>query len=372
MSCIGIPSETFGDFAYRLYERAAAKHLPIGISVELTERCNVSCVHCYLAHEPRPEMSTATVKRLLDEAAELGALWLMLTGGEPLTRPDFEELYIHAKRAGLIPTLFTNATLITDEVADMLAEYPPMAVEITLHSMDKDTFERVSRVPGSFDACMAGITRLRQRALPIRLKSVALTINSEGLVDVDTFAASIDSPYRFDPHVMPRMNGGTEPFPYRLSPEQIVALDRAFDERLEGWEHLVRTPSPSGAVRIFQCGAGSRMFHVSAHGGVSPCLLTTYNAQPYEPGHLREAWDSFIPRFVSRPADPDYRCGGCEKAQLCGRCVGWSVMETGDEQAPVEYLCEVGERRLGAIREKTALQPEAAAMDRGAATVIAD
>src|SRR5206468_1639047 len=132
-----IPEATFGEFALR--RRLGDRRLPIEGTLETTFRCNLRCAHCYV-NEPAgsreiqaAELPLARLKLLIDEIAEAGTLFLLVTGGEVLVRPDFPELYLHALSRGLLVTVFTNGTLITDAVADLFAEHRPELVEISLY-----------------------------------------------------------------------------------------------------------------------------------------------------------------------------------------------------------------------------------------------
>ena len=129
---------------------------------------------------PRPaarELSTDELRRIIDEIADAGCLWLLFTGGEIFARKDFLEIYTHAKQRGLLISLFTNGTQVTPAIADYLAVWRPFAIEITLYGRTRETYERLTGVPGSFDRCMRGIRLLKERGLPLKLKSVAVTIN---------------------------------------------------------------------------------------------------------------------------------------------------------------------------------------------------
>src|SRR5512143_2978103 len=149
------------------------RRVPLEGTLETTYRCNLACVHCYVnlpagSREARQrELSLDRLFALVDEIVEEGSLFVLFTGGEVLVRPDFPQLYLHARSKGLLVTIFTNGTLVTDAVADLLAEHPPEKVEISLYGMTKETYERVTRVPGSVEKCLAGMRRLVGRGLPL-------------------------------------------------------------------------------------------------------------------------------------------------------------------------------------------------------------
>ena len=163
-------------------------------TIEVTHRCPLECAHCYNnlpvgdADARRRELSTDELRRIIDEIAEAGGLWLLFTGGEIFARQDFLEIYTHAKQRGLLITLFTNGTQITTAIADYLVEWPPFSIEITLYGRTRETYERLTRVPGSFDRCMRGIRLLKERGLPLKLKTVAVTINRHEISDMQRFA----------------------------------------------------------------------------------------------------------------------------------------------------------------------------------------
>src|SRR5262249_52287734 len=95
-------------------------------------------------HARHAELTTAEHRRILDEMAAAGCLWLLYTGGEIFARRDFLDIYTHARRNGFIVTLFTNATLITGKIADCLTEFRPLAVEVTLYGRTRETYERLT------------------------------------------------------------------------------------------------------------------------------------------------------------------------------------------------------------------------------------
>jgi len=155
--------------------------------IEVTRRCPLNCVHCYNNlplrddENARRELSTAEHIRIIDEIAEAGCLWLTYSGGEIFARRDFLDIYTHAKKKGLLVTLFTGGTLITPQIADHLAIWRPHSVEITIYGSTRETHESVTRVPGSHDKCMRAIRLLCERKIALNLKTVVLTLNQHEL-----------------------------------------------------------------------------------------------------------------------------------------------------------------------------------------------
>jgi MoaA/NifB/PqqE/SkfB family radical SAM enzyme len=186
MDCPSIQDLSYGSFSSYLHGRFSRERIPLNGSLEVTARCNLRCEHCYLPFSERKgskeaELSLPEIQRLFSEIAEEGCLWLLLTGGEPFLRQDFLDIYDDAKKKGFILTLFTNGTLINESIADHLAEWRPIAIEISLYGATQEIYERVTGIPGSYSRCMHGIELLLERGLPIKLKSVLMTLNQHEL-----------------------------------------------------------------------------------------------------------------------------------------------------------------------------------------------
>src|SRR6202795_1591080 len=120
---------SYGAFSADLHQRQSGKRVPMEVSIEVTRRCPLECLHCYnnLPMADRAarnrELSLEEYRRLLDQIADAGCFWILFTGGEIFARPDFLEIYGYAKSKGFLATLFTNAAMITERISDFLAQY---------------------------------------------------------------------------------------------------------------------------------------------------------------------------------------------------------------------------------------------------------
>ncbi len=348
------------------------------LDLELTERCNNACLHCYInlpagdARAARRELSTAEWKDVLGQAAALGALWVRVSGGEPLLRPDFPELYLHARRLGLKVVLFTNARLITPELADLLARVPPLRkVEISVYGMQASSYDAVARSPGGFTEFRRGVKLLWERQVPFVVKSVLLPPNRDEIPEFERWAATIpwmeESP-TYAVLLDLRARRDSEPRNrlirrLRFSPEEALALAaRRGDAHQRGVAQFGKGFLGPQGERLFACGAGEAGC-VDAYGGYQMCTLLRQPEMVYDlrQGSLGEALEHAFPAWRARRAtNPDYlaRCARCFLKGLCEQCPGKSWAEHGTLDTPVEYLCRMahaearavgtlGERRVG-------------------------
>ncbi len=341
--------------------------------IELTERCNNRCIHCCinLAEDDeaaRRESSTVQLKSILADAAELGALMVRFTGGEPLLRDDFTELYLFARKLGLKVTIFTNARLITPAIADLLARVPPREdIEITVYGMTRESYETVSLVKGSYNEFMRGLELLADRKVPFVVKGVVLPQNASEAAELIKWAVKIPSmasPPNFVVTLdlrcrrdFPAKNGVIEKL--RLPPSDVIAalsLDR--ERYLAEMKQFIRKFLSPPGDDLFSCGAGSRPC-VDAYGRLQPCLMLRDPEMVYDlaKGTFRDAITDFFPKIRMKKAkNPEYlrRCARCFIKSLCGQCPARSYTENGTLDTPVDYLCRVAHARaldLGLLKD---------------------
>ena len=353
VDCLGCPEITLGELGEELLAQLQGRRYPLAGSLELTERCNLRCVHCYI-NQPAGNMEAAAremtlpqVRTVLDKIAEAGCLFLLLTGGEPLLHPDFADIWRYTKQKGMLVTLFTNGALLTPRLADLLAEYRPRQVEITLYGAAQETYEWVTGVAGSYARCVRGIELLLERGLRLNLKSVLLRSNCHELEAMQAFAERLGVSFRFDGLLWPRLDSGQAALAERLSPAEVVALDLGYPERQREYEDLVSRagPGPARAERVYACGAGQRSFHVDCAGRLSVCMMSRRPAYDLLHGSFQEGWEEVLGAELSRVRTLDTPCQACTVGVLCTQCPGWSQMVHGDDETPVDYVCEIGRLR---------------------------
>jgi radical SAM protein with 4Fe4S-binding SPASM domain len=344
------------------------------LDIELTERCNNACMHCYInlpardKKAARRELSTDQWKGILKQAADLGALYVRFTGGEPLLRPDFSELYLFTRRLGLEVMLFTNARLITPELADLFARVPPRKkIEISVYGMHAESYDAVACAPGAFAEFHRGVALLEERKIPFVVKSVLLPPNRGERDEFETWAATIPwmdiSPsYAVFLELRTRRDSPARNRlirSLRFTPEEGVEFFARGGKanRRTMAQFSTKFMGPPGD-RLFNCGAGE-VGCVDAYGMYQMCMPLRHPDTVYDlkQGTLREALtEVFPPLRELRATNPDYlsRCARCFLKGLCEQCPGKSWEEHGTLDTPVEYLCQVAHtqaRYLGLLGE---------------------
>lgn len=353
--------KTYGEFSRSVHGHYSGQRAPLSVSIEVTRRCPLECLHCYnnlpmsdLEARGR-ELSKDEHCRALDELAEMGCLWLLYTGGEIFARKDFLEIYTYAKQKGFLITLFTNGTLINEKIADYLRQWPPFAIEITLYGRTRETYEALTGIEGSYQRCMRGVALLRERGLPLKLKTVPTTINKHEVVAMKDFAEQeLHLEFKFDSLVNPRIDCSQSPLGVRLSPEEVVALDlhwpKIAAEHRENAKHDLQAGSTEEETgTVYSCGGGVNSFALDPYGHMSICVLSHHDTYDIRSGSVREGWEQFLLKVRAKERKRISKCVRCRIRSLCSMCPANGELENNDPESPVDFLCEVAHLRAMAL-----------------------
>ena len=355
---------------FHLWEKMATRRRPLSFDLEVTARCNHDCRHCYINlpaadQEARAaELSLEEISSIAGEAVSMGAVLCLITGGEPLLREDFREIYLALKRLGLLVSVFTNASLITPEHVRLFKKFPPRVLEVSVYGVTPATYEAVTRRPGSFANFRRGLDLLLGNGVQVRLKAMALRANVHELPEIIRFCRARTMDYfRFDPFLHLRFDNdaarNAEIRGQRLSPEEIATIEQADPERFQALEKGCDTLigphwSQPGCHHLLHCGAGRGSFAVSYRGLFRLCSSLWHPDCLYNlrRGSLGAAWEKLVPRvraLTSQNREFLEKCRACPLVNLCFWCPAHAHLETGSLDAWVEYFCRVAHARARAL-----------------------
>lgn len=342
------------DFLIQFNRKATQLRIPLSGSIDLTHRCNLRCVHCYVGPQLQvlkmPELDTDRLLSVIDEITDAGCLYLLITGGEPFLRKDFVEIYRHAKKSGLLVTVFTNGTLLTDNIVETFEALPPKSVEITLYGASAPTYEKITGIKGSFKKCLSGIRRLLDRKIHVKLKTVIMNLNHHEFFEMENMAKEFGVKFRLDAAIFPRFNGDKTPLNLRVSPLEAVEKEFSDPKRLQQWrEFFERYKDLPVSDTLYHCGAGLTSFHIDAYGNLQPCLMTTDFRYNIAKGKFLIGWHNVKNSIQAKKAAASFACNQCEMRVLCSFCPAFFKLESGKEDRKSDYLCKIGTLRYQRI-----------------------
>ncbi|MEM7583365.1 MAG: radical SAM protein [Acidobacteriota bacterium] len=338
------------------------QRVPISGILELTSRCNLKCVHCYLGPQEEQrkkralEMSTEQACEVIDQIVASGCLYLVITGGDPMVRKDFPQIYRYAKEQGLIVTVFCDGILVTPEMIELFQQFPPFNIDISVYGATAETYERVTRIPGSFRHFLRGIDRLIEGGIRFSLKTVLMTLNKHELDDMRQAAAKLGVKFRVDSAIFPCLpNGDHEPLDLRVEPREAVELELSDPDTLRQWvDYATDRQDQPVSDSLYQCGAGVTNFYIDPMGFASPCLMTTHNRYSVPERGFAELWQRELVQLRSKKPRAEYTCNSCEMKLACTGCPAFNLQENGHEDVKSEYVCETTQHRWQAIQDARA------------------
>ena len=339
-----------------LRNRAAAEGLPLHATLALTHRCPFRCIHCYVRPGERAgekELSTDDWLALAREAADAGCFSVLLTGGEPLLREDFAEIYLGIRKLGIHAMLFTNASRVDARVIETLCAAPPRLIEVTVYGATPETYQAVTGCAMAHAEARRGIALLREAGLPVRLKTVLMQPNRHEFEAIRAMAVPGEPPVRYDAAIQPRFPGDVGVAALRVPPGEVAELEaRAIPELPAEWraQKSRQTPSPVGGnSSLYACAAGAISFYCSADGLVQPCVSAVRHGIRYERGRLLEAFRRTRQAVRSLRAPLGQPCIACEDRVFCGSCPPIAELDCGNEAGTFTYACQLARERRARI-----------------------
>ena len=181
------------------------RRLPINGTFELTGRCNLNCRMCYVHVDQQRINELGYRERTADEwidmarqIFEAGTFKLLLTGGEPMLRPDFGKMYEAIAQMGFYITLYTNATLVNDQVMEILQRYPPHTLGITIYGVSPDTYKKVCGSAEAYERMISGLERLLRLPSHIELRATIIKDNLDEADKIERFIKSFGDRVTFN------------------------------------------------------------------------------------------------------------------------------------------------------------------------------
>lgn len=351
-----------------LHSRGRKYGIPISGTFELTARCNFNCPMCYVHMTPEQLKASGrqelTAQQWLDfakAAKDRGMVFALLTGGEPLVRKDFFEIYDGMRKMGLLVSMNSNGSMLTGENLERLLEAPPSRINISLYGGCNETYQHMCGLP-VYNQVKENIRRLRQAGVDVSLNLSITPYNKDDLAQIYADAAELDVNVKASSYMYPsvRVNGEQYGCGNRLSCADSARYSVAWDElrfpeeefrlRAEALMQL-KAPEQEGCPleegEGIRCRAGTTAFWMTWDGKMLPCgMLTTPVAYPLEVG-FDAAWNQI--RAETAKIRTPAKCVNCDYKEICGACASVYFTETGRFDGVPQYVCD----RAAAIVEET-------------------
>lgn len=342
-----------------LNEMTARAGVPSGVHLQVADRCNHACQHCYQIQGRKGEMSTAEIKALLDELAEAGVVLLNVSGGEATLRPDLLDLLRYARSKGFALRLFTNGYTMTAALAGEIRRVGVLSVEVSVYSDEPSAHDAITRVPGSLARTLEGVRHLVAAGVRVHLKSPATALVPDSFARAKRLAAAFGGGVSVvsSSDITPMEDGDQASRAMAAEPAELLARGV-----MKPW---APPPDLEAAMRetraVASCGACRESVTVLSNGDLRPC---TDIVAPL--GNVRQR------RFLDMYREPGaqmvraitwadvHGCRDCHFLPGCERCHASASHQSGDLLGPYAAGCSAMLARYeAAVGPLTLLEPDA-------------
>lgn len=320
------------------------------IAWEVTRNCNLACIHCRASAASGPhdgELSTEECRGIIDDIVSFSEPTVILTGGEPLMRPDIFEIIEYGNRKGLRMVIALNGTLLDPPAAQKLKSLGIRRVSLSLDGKDRQRHDSFRGVDGSFDAVIRASRVLRETDLPFQINTTVTTLNVGDLKDIYELTMFIGA-VAWHVFLLVPVGRGTGLKGKELSAKEYEdVLHRLHDiERMNELEmkvtcapHYYRIVKEGGDTpKSAGCLAGKSFMFISHRGMAQPCGYLEADSGDVGKDGVKKVWeDSDVFRRLRDLRSYRGKCGGCRYISICGGCRARAFESTGSylEEEPL-------------------------------------
>ncbi len=343
-----------------LHIKASKAGIPLSGTFELTPCCNLSCKMCYV-RKSRSDVeaeggliSAAEWIALAEKCRQKGMLYLLLTGGEPLTHPGFKEIYTAVRNMGFVVSINSNGTLIDDDMVAFLAANPPARVNMSLYGASRETYNELCGIPEAYDRAMYALKAMRAAGITVKLNYSVTKYNCTDMKGIIDTAHECGCNIQVASYMFPplRRDGTQVGQNDRLSPEEdisywleserlrmpdedFISRCKARAERCGGTIDEECMDAPTEHIR---CRAGSTAFWVAWNGDISLCGMIPVSSANIRETDFDEAWRKV--REDTAKIFMPAKCTACADREVCMVCAAACYCETGHFGEAPEYICK--------------------------------
>lgn len=310
--------------------------IPIRTVLELTDKCNLNCIHCYRVGSKKKKLNLSEIKLILDDLCDLACVELVLTGGEIFAHSDIFDIIDYADKLDFSVVILTNGTILDNKDIDKLVDYPSVGcVQISLYSDVAEIHDKITQCSGSFLLSCQAASKLLEKRIRVRFACPVMKLNFLSYSGVKKIAQRMGCEYEFNYPITVKENGDKRPLQFRLSNRELIQL---FNENKDFFCGEYTHDSDS-----VPCCAGHSMLYISDEGDLYPCLMYPNSFGNVHSGEMKMLWYSspILEKYRSLTIKDFARCNYCDNKKWCPICPGLNLSENNNELEPARITCEM-------------------------------
>ncbi|MCF7924776.1 MAG: radical SAM protein [Candidatus Izimaplasma sp.] len=252
-----------------IIQTATKKNIPVLGEFELTAHCNLKCKMCYVVDSKAADLSTEKWKKIFKDAVDAGLLYGLLTGGEIFVRKDFTSLYTYLYDLGVRITLFSNGTVISDDIIETLKKRPPEQIMITLYGASDETYEVLTSDGLGFTKVKQNIKKLKAANINIALRTIPLKPIFNDIDDIIEFVKAQKTNLYYTQYIGPTREGTFSHKDLRLDPHDLLVFSDKIDKAFDYETKQINSTNTDKAI----CAALRSAYFINYKGFMQPCAM---------------------------------------------------------------------------------------------------
>ncbi|MDO8570536.1 MAG: PqqD family peptide modification chaperone [Candidatus Daviesbacteria bacterium] len=320
------------------------KHIPITAEIELTNQCNLNCIHCFnMTDRRKKSLETAEMKHIIDELFSIGTILLIFTGGEVFSRKDIGELIEYADKKDFLIRILTNATLIGDNEIKMLKKFRVISVQVSIYSHIPEIHDSITKKQGSFFKSIKAIKKMISNNIHVEIATPLMKVNFSEREGIKKLAETLGIRHRYSYPIFERNDGSKDVYALRPSKKEIFQF---FSEDLNQIIYLPRTEDEP------ICGVGVNTCMINPQGDLFPCTLLNIKIGNLLKQKLKVLWNSseILKKLRKLRIKNLETCVKCPSTAYCNLCLGHNWKETKNILQPAKICCDYALNSMQVMR----------------------
>lgn len=313
------------------------------VSIEILNSCSFNCDHCYIS-DKNNYMNLEIYKKIINELVELGCDELLITGGEPMLHNNFIDMYLYAKKMGLIVTINSNISLLNENILKVLCDYKPNVIEISLYGFDNNSYFEFTHFSNGYTVVDNNIKKLIKNNININFKTVLTKKSKDYIFKIKEYAKKLKVPFRYYYVIFPTLDNISVNL-QRCEPDEIIKILKEDKDATILYKHKIENINKKNNYgnHIFQCEIGINRMFISSNLDLRPCLVVPFKCN-YKTYSIKDAYFKFEKIVRNCKFKSDTQCKKCYEKTICRYCPGRFYMENGSFENPPKFYCDLADK----------------------------
>lgn len=329
------------------------KNIPLFLTLELTKKCPLNCIHCYLPtshkiEKIKKEIDIGDIKKIIPQLKKLKTMFVTLTGGEVLLLKDIVDIVKIFIDNNFSVKIFSSLYIKNKEILKELYKAGLIEVEVSLYGREKAH----NKITGykSFNTTVSNILYARELGYKITTKTPLMNVNIKDIKWIYKFSRKHQLEFQIDPVITPMDNGNKKPLEYQPSSDEIYSI--LSDRNINNFDF--ENFKCGTSQKYIPCGALKNLFAIDSYGNILPCLAFPYKLGNIKKDDIYRLWNSAKVKKIRKQfeKEPDV-CRKCLYRGYCSRCIGVSYVH-GDINYIYDSACNLAEKMYAESQKQSA------------------